>query len=352
MKRGIKVVLLAILLISFSIGSIGAQAADKIYEIKIGNIGGMEQPITRAIEYMKFFVEGRSNGRIKINHFPAGQLGNFREMAEQVQLGTLEMCFTTGGGIANFFPEIQVFEIPYLFPNQRVVEMLTQDQEFLDYLRKKGLKSTKSMRLLTITGGGGWRSFFTTKKQIKTAADLKGMKIRTVESPAQIQFVKELGASPTPVPWQELYTSFATNVVEGTKNAMSGIIDMHFDDYIKYGILDNHSFVWEFWWANDNWWRSLPADVQSIVLEGLYHMKTITDALTKLLDGEYIKKFEKKGGKIYFPSEEDMETFRKAQVPVIKWYTDQFGEDWVKYCINAVKKTEDTFKANQAIIAE
>jgi TRAP-type C4-dicarboxylate transport system substrate-binding protein len=340
MKKKCRIVSLSLLSIALFFILAGQAVSKEKYVIKVGNIAGTKQPITRAIEYMKFIVEGKSNGRIELQHFPAGQLGNFREMAEQVQLGTLELCFTTGGGIANFFPEIQAFEIPYLVPSQRVVEMMTNDREFINELKKDALAKTGSMRLLTISGGGGWRSFYTTKKQVKSVADLKDLKIRTVESPIQMQFVKSLGATPTPVPWQELYTSFASGIVVGTKNSISGIIDMNFDEYIKYGILDDHSFVWEFWWANDNWWKSLPPDIQGIMLEGLYEMKTVTDALTKLLSGEYIGDFEKGGGQIYFPSEEELDTFRAAQGPVIEWYTEKYGDRWVRLIQEAVARAE------------
>jgi TRAP-type C4-dicarboxylate transport system substrate-binding protein len=85
----------------------------------------------------------------------------------------------------------------------------------MEKVRAAMLEKTGTLRLMGLNNTGGWRDFFTTKKQIRSPADLKGVKLRTIESELQVEMVKLLGGSPTPIPWTELYTSLATGVVVG-----------------------------------------------------------------------------------------------------------------------------------------
>ncbi|MHA1564146.1 MAG: TRAP transporter substrate-binding protein DctP, partial [Alphaproteobacteria bacterium] len=218
--------------------------------------------------FLKSFLESRSQGRIKVEIFPASQLGNFRELVEGVNLGTLELTNTTVGGSNQFFPQIQVTDIPYMYRDDLVAERVGQS-EFFDDVRDAILEKTGNVRLVGVGNTGRWRSFFTTNKQIKSAADLKGVKIRTINSPLQIEMVKFLGGNPTPVAWGELYTALATGVVEGTKNAASDIVGKKMHETLNYVVLDEHAYLYAFWWMSDSWLKSLPDDLQSLVLDGV-----------------------------------------------------------------------------------
>lgn len=164
--------------------------------------------------FLKSFLESRSGGRIKVEIYPAGQLGQFRELFEQVQLNTLELTHTSVGGASAFFPEIQVTDIPYMIRDDLVAEAVGRGP-FFEKLRDAVLKKTGNVRLVAMGNTGRWRSFFT-KKPVLKAADLAGMKIRIVDSPIQVNFVRGAGANPVPIPWGEVYTSLATGVADGS----------------------------------------------------------------------------------------------------------------------------------------
>ncbi len=293
--------------------------------------------------FLKSFLESRSNGRIKVQIFPASQLGDFRAMVEQVQLGTLEMAHTSVGGVGQFVPEIQVLELPYVIPDDLVAEKVARSQ-FMSDMRDAVLKKTGNVRLGSVTNTGRFRSFFTTKKPIITAVDLKGVKMRTVDSPLEMEFVRFLGGNPTPVVWGELYTSLKTNVVEGTKNAATDIVANKMDDVLKFVVLDEHSYLWGFNWISDKWLKSLPKDLQDLVADGVLQMADVQFQFNKQYESKSLDEFVKKGGKIHVPSAEQKKSFEAGKEPMKKWFVDKYGKDWVE----KLDKTVETAVAEVA----
>ena len=310
------------------------------YRMRVGLVTADSQAATKAARVMAFQIEAESQGRIDVEIYPAGQLGNFREMAEQVQLGTLEMTFTTGGGVAGIFPAIQAFDLQYMLPNDRVAAIVKSDPELISLLREETLKATGSLRLMNVSNSGRWRSFFTRGRKVETASDLEGLKIRTISSPIQGKFVEALGANPTPVPWPELYTSFSTGVVDGTKNAISSITSMRFDEFVKYGVIDNHSYIWEFWWANNDWWNDLPPDLQDVVLNGMVTLQQVADALPMHEDFVEYKAFQENGGELVFPTAEQRATFVAGAAPVREAYVSEYGNMFPDAIAAAIERAE------------
>lgn len=321
------------------------------YTMKIGHVSAVTQPITTCIDVMKSYIETYSNRRIAVEHYPAGQLGNYRENVEQVQLGSLELTYTTGGGISNIFPPIQAFDIPYLFRSDRVINKVMDDPILAKKLRDDVLAATDTVRLLGMSGNHGWRSFFT-ETEVKSAEDLAGLKVRTIESPISMELVRALGANPTPVPWPEVYTSLATGIVSGTKNSLSDVIDMSFTDKIKFGVLDKHTFITFFWWANDPWLKSLPEDLQSVVLDGVEAGKTTCAGYIDATMLPKYKKWEELGGKLHVPTPEERETFLVGQQPVVDWYVENHGSEYYDLLKAAVDRAEKAIAAEDAAVME
>ena len=299
--------------------------------------------------FLKDFLESRSRGRIKVEIYPASQLGNFRTLIESVQLGTVELAHTTVGGMNQFFPQIQVTDIPYMFRDDLVAEKVGQGW-FFDDTRDAILKKTGNVRLVGVGNTGRFRSFYTTKKQIKVAADLKGVKMRTINSPLQIEMVKFLGGNPTPVAWGELYTSLATGVVEGTKNAASDIVSNKMHEALKYVVLDEHAYLYGFYWMSNSWLKSMPLDLQKLVVDGVEQMAAVQQEFNKQLDIRFLQEFQKTGGTVYIPTPEEKATFQRAKPVMRDWFTKNVdnGEFWVKKLEKAVADTEreiDSYRA-------
>ena len=332
---------------ALAISSGVATSAD--FTLKIAHVSATTQPVYTCVEVMKSFVERYSRGRIAVEHYPAGQLGNFRQSVEQVQLGSLELTFTTGGGISNIFAPIQAFDIPYLFRSERVIDKIMDDPILNKKLREDVLAATSTVRLIGMSGDHGWRSFFT-DVPVKTATDLKGVKVRTIESPITMELARALGANPTPIPWQELYTSLATGIVHGTKNSLSDIVDMSFTDFLKYGVLDRHTYIIFFWWMNDPWLKGLPPELQKVVLDGFYAMKITCNGLIDSLMLPKYEKWDKIGGKIHIPTEEELATFLPGQKAVADWFTQKHGDEYYELIKAAVARAEKAIADEDAAV--
>lgn len=344
------IVLLSSLVLALSIST---AATAETWVLKYGHV---DSPMMTADDhvggvFLKNYLESRSQGRIKVEIYPASQMGNFRELVEGVQLGTLELTNTTVGGMNQFFPQIQVTDIPYMYRDDLVAEAVARGPFFHD-LSDAVLKKTGNVRLVAIGNTGRWRSFFTTSKQIKSAADLKGVKMRTINSPLQIEMVKFLGGNPTPVAWGELYTALQSGVVEGTKNAVSDVVGKKLHENLDYLVMDEHAYMFGFWWMNDDWLKSLPEDLQTLVIDGVQQAATLKINLNKYLEITMAEEFTKSGGTIYVPTKEEKKTFRAAK-PVIKdWFVKNIedGQLWFDKLENAVKQAETEVDGNISAI--
>lgn len=335
----------AVTLAAASLG-LSAEAAD--YTIKIGHIASTEDEDHKGALVFKDFVEAQTNGRIAVEVYPGGQLcGNFRQCLEAVQLGTIEITGTTVGGAANILPELQVTDLPYMFPNDRVAEKVMRSP-FMEKVRAAMLEKTGTLRLMGLNNTGGWRDFFTTKKQIRSPADLKGVKLRTIESELQVEMVKLLGGSPTPIPWTELYTSLATGVVVGNKNGITDIVNMKFHDFLRYVTLDHHAYMFLFWWMNDDALKKLPKDLQKVVLDGFHHMTTVANNDPKYTQLAAYEAFKKRGGKVYVPTPEEKAQFVEKVKPLKKWFTDKYGDEWLKALESSIEDAKAEIAAEDA----
>lgn len=332
--------------LTLSVCSAGiTQAQD--FVMKIGHVGAIDGDDHVGALFIKSYLETRSQGRIKVDIFPGGQLGGFRELVEQVQLGTLEMTTTTAGGIASFVPEVQVTEIPYILRDDLVAEKVSTSP-FMDDLRDAVLENTGNVRLLAVNNSGRWRSFFTTKKLIKSAVDLEGVKMRTINSPLQIEFIRSLGGNATPVGWGELYTSLQTGVVEGTKNAATDIVPGKLDEVIKYGSLDEHAYLYGFWWVSDKWLKSLPADLQDLVVDAVRQGGEVQTQWNKEQEAGMLAQFEKAGGTLYVPTPEERATFLPARDAMKQWFVAQFGQEWLTRFEQSVATAESEIDVERA----
>ncbi|MGI9422935.1 MAG: TRAP transporter substrate-binding protein DctP, partial [Hyphomicrobiaceae bacterium] len=196
----------------------------------------------------------------------------------------------------------------------------------------------------------GWRDFFTTNKQIRSPADLKGVKLRTIESELQVEMVKLLGGNPTPIPWTELYTSLATGVVVGNKNGITDIVNMKFHEFLRYVTLDHHAYMFLFWWMNDDALKKLPKDLQKVVVDGFHHMTTVANNDPKYTQLAAYDAFKKRGGKVYVPTPEEKAQFVEKVKPLKKWFTDKYGDEWLKALEASIEAAKVQIAAEDAAL--
>lgn len=287
---------------------------------------------------MKQFIETASNGQIEVQIFAGGQLGGFRETLEQVNLNTLEACTTSAGGIASFFPEIQVTDLPYHLSGEILAEMFSQSPFWID-MGKAILEKTGNIRFAAASRGG-FRNIATIKgKPVKTIEDMKGLKIRTINSDVQQEFVKLLGASATPIGWMEVYTSLKTGVVDGLKIDIPTISPYKLPVYNIFA--DKHAPLYDFVWVSDKWLKKLPKDLQIVVINGIRAAARASENLWKTSIVQNVKELKKKGVNFVWPTEETLEPFVNAtREPLRKKFVKKYGDHWLKKFDTAIESTK------------
>jgi len=270
----------------------------------------------------KNYVESASNGKISVELFIGTQLcSKGAECLQGIADGSIDIYISTSGGAAGIFPYVQVLDLPYLMASDRVAEaVLTGD--FTRKMRQMVLEtSNDAIRLMTIGNTGGWRNFANTKRRVQSPADMEGLKIRTVVADLPQELVKALGAAPTPIPWPELFTSFQTGVVEGSKNGITDIMGMKFPDAgLKYVTLDGHAYMGALWWMNNERFKSMPEDLRQVVVDGFVALQQATFASPKRKSIAAYEEFVAGGGDLYVPTPEEKAGFKAASEPVYEWF--------------------------------
>ncbi|WP_111559954.1 TRAP transporter substrate-binding protein [Paracoccus sediminilitoris] len=276
------------------------------------------------LQVFKSYVEAASNGAIAVEIYMGTQLcSNGAECLQGVAEGSIDVYISTSDGAAGLFPYVQVLDLPYILPNDRVAETVLSGDFTRDLRERMLADSGDTLRLMTIGNTGGWRNFANTKKQVSTPADLEGMKLRSVVADLPQELVRAMGASPTPIPWPELFTSLQTGVVEGTQNGITDIMSMKFPDAgLNYITLDGHAYMGAFWWMSNQTFQSLPEDMRVIVNDGFYQLQQATFASPKRKSIPAYDEFTEAGGQIYVPTEEEKKAFADAAQPVYDWFTE------------------------------
>ncbi len=235
MKRSLGIAVL-VLLASFLIG---CAKKTQYKEIKLAHGLTTEHPVHKGMVYFAEQVEKNSSGKLRVRIYPNGQLGSESQCLELLQIGSLGITKVSAAVMESFAPKYKVLSIPYIYKSKE--HMFTiQDgpigQEIMDSGTDYWLKG------LCFYDAGS-RSFYTREKPIYTAADVKGLKIRVLKSITANKMISELGGSPVPIAWGELYTALQQGVVDGAENnPPSFYLSRHYE-ICKYYSLDKHTAV-------------------------------------------------------------------------------------------------------------
>lgn len=243
-----------------------SQAAD--VTIRIGHLNPadpFESHSGAMTAIFKSLVEAASGGAIEVKLFPNGQLGKDNEVIQQVRDGIVESVISSSGGIAQHYPLVGIFDIPFAFPNIAVASRVIDQRSDFGKKFSADLQAKTGLQVLGMIDSGGFFAFSNSERPIKTIADMKGLKIRTMTLPTHKAMVDSLGAQATPLPWAEVYTSLQTGVAHGQMNPIPVIAFAKFDEVQKYLSITNHVITPYIWTMNKKFYDGLSADNRKIV---------------------------------------------------------------------------------------
>jgi tripartite ATP-independent transporter DctP family solute receptor len=211
----------------------------------------------------KSLVESGTNGSVKVQTFPNGQLGKDAEVLQQVKAGVIQSGIHSVGGFASVYPMIGVLDVPFAFPNISVTYKVF-DGPFGDKLAAD-IEAKTGLHVLGFGDSGGFYDFTNSKRQIKSVADMKGLKIRTQGLETHKTLVSSLGGQPVAIAWAEVYTALQTGVADGQMNPVPIIAFAKFNEVQKYLTLSEHLFSPYVWVMNQKTYDGLSDSEKAVV---------------------------------------------------------------------------------------
>lgn len=305
-----------------------AQAAPLV--LKIGYTTDVPNPYPQALVRWSKDVAEKSKGEIEIQLFPAGQLGTQREMNEGVILGTLDMSMTTTAVLGNFVPEFGVFDLPFIFRSPE------HAYKALDAIGKEELGQkceAKGFKLLSMMENG-IRNMTNNKRLIRVPEDMKGLKIRVMEQPVYLEMMRNVGASPTPMSFGEVYTSLEKGVIDGQENPLSTIYNNKMFEVQKYVSLTGHTYSCQPMIISMKTWKKLSPEQQNILQEAVDEALAWERDLCRKIDAEVVESL-KATGKCEINDDVDKEAFAKAMRPTWDFFSKRVkgGQDLIERII-------------------
>jgi tripartite ATP-independent transporter DctP family solute receptor len=291
--------------------------------LKYGFIAPPTHPEVIAGQAFADYVKEKTNGEITIDIFPLGQLGGERSMVEQIQGGTLDMMDCTTAVLSNFVPQVALFDLPFLWPTREVAYSVLADPEFFkifaDVFPQKGMVAIGY-------GENEMRDLTNVKREVRTPADVKGLKIRVLEAPVFLETWKQLGASPVPMPFPEVYNALQQGVIDAQENPILTSVLMKFTEVCPYATITNYSLTELFHLVNIDLWNKLTKEQQQIFRDGSEMMIKKNREGGKKMLAEIIAKLETEGKvKITRLTKEERDAFQAAVQPVYAKFEKEVG---------------------------
>ncbi|MDK2885149.1 TRAP transporter substrate-binding protein [Pseudothermotoga sp.] len=321
--------------------------AEKVYVMKFGWIDPPDpysNPTSAYAVTLKSEVERLSGGRIKVELYPAGQLGDQRSSVEQVRKGTIEACNISSGVLASaYYPPLELVDMPFLFTSYEHVRLVV-NSDFMKNLIEDCAKKT-GIRILSLQPFG-FRHIFNSRRPIKVPSDLKGLKIRTMEIVPHMKLIEAAGGTPTPMPMLELYTALQTKVVDGAENTISNILAQKYYQVQKYLTLTGHLMGIGATIINEEWFQSLPSDLKAALVEGEKTAWLVYSGIGQLVSDVKLDELKKKM-EVYVPTTKEIELWKEKTQPYVKEYlVEKLGKDLVDEFLKIVDE------ARQQIVTE
>lgn len=287
---------------------------------KIANNQAANHPFSISLnEKFAKIVAEKTNGEIEVVVYDDGQLGSHRDVAEGLQLGTIDAGMVAVAGLRVFDEKSQVLYMPFMFESrEKAFDLL--DGEFGDYLfnlyESKGVKGLGWME-------SGYRHITNSVRPIFKPEDLKGIKIRVPEIPIQIDTFKALGTNPTPIAFGELFTALQQKTVDGQENPLAIIATSRFDEVQKFLSLSGHVWNPEAFIVSKATWNKLNDEQKNIIQEAAREAVVYERDLMGKAQEEMIDELISRGMEV---NEIDFDAFKEATRVVYEKYSEEYGD--------------------------
>lgn len=303
MKKFLSVGLVSLLALSLLVTGCGSQSTStpassgstgdlKPVTLRLGHNSAAESFTGKALNNWAKVVSDKTGGKVKIEIFPQNQLGTNKELSEQTALGSLDMNVQGMNALVDYGVEQgYLTKIPFLYKNTEQTNKWWTSPEGLEIVKKAEAKGVKILG----TGLNRMpRQFASKSKPINGPDDVKGMKVRAGDT-ATNSALKVLGAVPTNVALNEMYTATSSGVVDAVELPLDYIFDYGMFEVTKYLTLTNHSFDVQWVVINQKVFDSLPKDYQKVLVDSMPDLVKDNNAMEEANFAATLQKLKDKG---------------------------------------------------------
>ena len=287
-----------------------------------------------AIEQFKKDVEAATGGKVVIETFPNMQLGGAQENVTQTRAGTIFGTWVGMAFLSRTVPELEAVSLPFLFPNREVAYKVMDGPigDLIDKkLEDKGFIALGFMEL-------GARQVTNSVRPIKTAADLKGLKIRLQPNETHLATFRALGANPQAMDIREVYSAMEQKVLDGHENPYNLIYDSRFFEVQKYVSNTAHFFDFIAVVANRKKFQALSPEFQKAIKTAMDKAVATQRVAAAKADSEALAELQKKGMQYDALPPAEREAMRKATAGVVDDVKKRVGAELVDRVLAEVKK--------------
>ncbi len=290
-------ILLSLLLLS---GLFSCGQREDVTVLKLGHGLDPSHSVHKGMVYMADRVYEKSGGQMRIDVYPSGQLGSERENLEMLQIGSLAITKVSAAIMEGFAPSYRVLSLPYIFTSREHAYRVMDGEIGRQILMDGG---EYWLRGLTFYDAGS-RSFYTKDRPIEHPDDLRGLRIRVMESPTAVGMIRALGGSPTPISWGELYTALQGGVVDGAENNPPSFFLSHHYEVCHYYSLNEHATIPDVLLISTKFWNNLTEQEQQWLQEAAEESAIHQRVLWMESERHSLEQAEAAGVTIIYPDKE------------------------------------------------
>ena len=322
MKRTfLKTLIASVALAAF--GAAQAQAPDiKERTLKFSLNGPEGHPAVAGMKKFAELVAARSGGKIKVSLFLGGTLGSDQAVTSSVQGGTIEMAVMNSGILASLSKDLAVFDFPFLFANEKESDAICDGpigQKLHKALEAKGIIGLAYWEL-------GYRQITTSKRAISKVEDIDGLKLRVIPNPINIDWVKALGANPTPMPFPEVYGGLESKAIDGQENPLTVIAANKFWEVQKHLAITNHQYNPQSVIFSKKIWDTLSAGEKKLLEDAAQEAAKYQREQSRAQMATALDAIKKGGIAVTELSPAELTKFREKVAPVIAKHAATVGE--------------------------
>ncbi|OPL07603.1 MAG: hypothetical protein AVO33_04720 [delta proteobacterium ML8_F1] len=304
--------------------------------IKVGLVTPEQDIATRSMRFFEQELEKLSDGRIEVELFPGGALGGSADIFNGIQDGSIEMGVNIYPPFAQFSDAFLIYNLPYLFSSKEVAfEFLDSD---IAMAIAKSIEENGFKQLAVFDGG--YRNVSNNEQAVTHPDDLKGLKIRTLNNPVQLDYFKAYGANPTPLDYGDIYVGLQTKTIDGQENSFSNIYSMKFNEVQKYVTDTMHGFDPVGMFINTGVYEAYPEEIKEMINEAAMSTQTFNRELAKQLEEEAIVKIAETT-EITYLTDEQRQVFIDMALPTYKNFEEQIGKELLENALEKIQEIEE-----------